>query len=118
MGSEFLHFDVGVRESVDVHGCQVSAALHSNTEAPGATAFAPLRVSFLNTDRRQKLQGEKKSSSLLQTVELLVLPLWTNTSEARLVGGSPRSKNGQGLIPGVGQEARFWPGEPDVSTYT
>lgn len=78
--SEVLHFDVGVGESVDVHGRQVGASLHAHTEPPAATPFASsLGVFILHTERRQELQGEEKTASLLQAVQLLVLPLWTRS---------------------------------------
>lgn len=73
-----LHFHVGVGESVNIHGCQVGAALHAHTETPVARAFTSTFYGFiLQTDRRQELKGEEETTSLLQAVQLLVLPLRT-----------------------------------------
>lgn len=80
---EFLHFDVGVRESVDIHGCQVGAAPHAHAKTPAATSFTSSSSSLhvlVQTERRQKLQREEEATSLLQAVQLLVLPLWTESS--------------------------------------
>lgn len=75
-----LHFHVGVGESVNIHGCQVGAALHAHTETAVARTFTSTSSfygSILQTDRRQELKGEEKTTSLLQAVQLLVLPLRT-----------------------------------------
>lgn len=64
------HFDVGVRESVDVHGRQVSAAPHADTEGAAEPPFA-------SVSGGQELQREQQAASLLQAVQLLLLPLQT-----------------------------------------
>ncbi len=80
---EFLHFNIGVREPIDVHGRQVGAALHAYTQTSAAMTFtsfsffSSLWALFLQIEWRHKLQREKKTTSLLQAVQLLVLPLWT-----------------------------------------
>lgn len=76
---EFLHFDVGVGEPVDVHRCQVRTALHANAETFTATSLLCFTscCSTLQTEWRNKLQREKKTTSLLQTAQLFVLPLQT-----------------------------------------
>lgn len=88
-----LHLNVGVGESVDIHGCQVSAALHSHTETPAATAFTSLWISVLRRGG-QKLQGKKKTPPLLQTVQLLIFPLWTRINSVRSVRFTDFSKIG------------------------
>lgn len=81
---EFSHFDVGVGEPVDVHRCQVRTALHANIETFTATSLLCFTscCSTLQTERRNKLQREKKTTSLLQTAQLLVLPLQTKDSRS------------------------------------
>lgn len=76
---EFLHFDVGVGEPVDIHRCQVRTALHTNVETFTATSLVCFTscCSTLQTEWWNKLQREKKTTSLLQTVQLFVLPLQT-----------------------------------------
>lgn len=90
----YSHFDVGVGEPVDVHSCQVGAALHAHAETPAAPDLASVYVFVLRVERRQKLQGEEETSPLLQAVELLVLPLRgtkqvSGELEPEGVGGGP-----------------------------
>lgn len=71
----FLRFNVGVGESVDVHGGQVGAALDAHAQPAAGPLTRPLAVG--GVDRGHVLQAQQQAASLLQTSLLLRLPLRT-----------------------------------------
>lgn len=69
-GHRDLRFDVRIGEAVDVHSSQVGAASHPHTQPP-----TPLSSFVSLVWWGEELQGEQQATSLLQTLELLILPL-------------------------------------------
>lgn len=69
-----LRFYVGVREAVDVHGCQVGTAFDAHTE-PTPSSLLGFALQFAVAVRGEVLEAEQQTAPLLQTPLLLRLPL-------------------------------------------
>lgn len=59
-----LRFNVGVGETVDVHGCQMGAALDAHTQS-ATSSLLGLALQVAIGGWREELEAEQQASSLL-----------------------------------------------------